>query len=424
MVKNEKEFYKAFFYLPVNPNGKISTDYTAEALMKNFTGKLLLSPLEGKRSFLLDYKDGRVSDAYKKNQLAAKKRQSVGAGVSYWDYECHNELRFCTYFADCYGPTIAYSPNCIPPDVCSGQWTVTDFSIDEVCYNVWYNDPPTEPTNPIDYSGYGGDGGTIESLPTIEVKQDSLEKHYPCMVKEVLNKLMQNNAYSKLIQPFQSIQLPNGVTINIPGLPNLTFDFSSQSYGGSSNEYKLGQTQQGYITAMSSKIEFNSSAIKNASQLFLQMAAIHESAHAYSTYYIKAGSYGFPIDTTHYSTWAMNIVNFEVAAKSQYANGNYTDHSLFLENYIDKFVNILKEVNGNNYTDKQYQMAAIYGLNNAGSPPANSIFNGINIYKGILEKSYNNLLTKFGITAAERDAFYLDNLVNVPTNKKLPTNCP
>ena len=270
-------------------------------------------------------------------------------------------------------------------------------------------------------------GGTTEITacpPSIEVKQDSLLKYYPCMVKEILNKLLNNNTYGKLIQPFQNIKLPNGNTINIPNLPKLTFDFSSQPYGGTSNSYKLGETgSAGY----SSKIEFNSAAMNNASQLFLQMAAIHETSHAYSTYYIKMGSYGMPIDTTKYSTWAMNIVNFESAAKSQLSNGNFTDHSLFLENYVDNFIRILKELNGTNYTDKQYQMAAIYGLNNAGDAPINPLISGINtynIYKGILDKSYNNLMAKFGISPAQRDAFYLANLVNVPGNKKLPTNCP
>jgi hypothetical protein len=33
-------------------------------------------------------------------------------------------------------------------------------------------------------------------------------------------------------------------------------------------------------------------------------------------------------------------------------------------------------------------------------------------------------MTKYGITTTVRDAFYLDNLVNVPSIKKLPTTCP
>lgn len=107
--------------------------------------------------------------------------------------------------------------------------------------------------------------------------------------------------------------------------------------------------------------------------------------------------------------------------------GSFVDHSLFLENYVDNFIQILKNINGNSYTDKEYQMAAIYGLNNAGEVPNNPIVNGVNIYniyKNILDKSYNNLMTKFGITITQRDAFFLANLTNVPTNKKLPTSCP
>lgn len=244
------------------------------------------------------------------------------------------------------------------------------------------------------------------------------------MVKEVLKKLTGNQSFGKLIQPFQKIQLPNGGLLNVQGLPNLTFGFSAQSYGGNNN-YSLGTTSGtgGY----SSKIEINSEAMSNSSQLFLQIAVIHEVAHAYAKFYIKAGSYGFPVDTTRYSTWAMNIINFESVAKSEEAGGNFNDHSLFLENYVDNFVQILKDINGTAYTDKQYKMAAIYGLNYPGERTYNYLGNNLDlyaIYKSKLEKSYNNLLVKYGITVAERDAFYLDNLKNVVANKKLPTNCP
>lgn len=262
---------------------------------------------------------------------------------------------------------------------------------------------------------------------TQEIKTDSLALTNPCMVKLILNKLLQNGTYSKMLQPFQSIILPNGVRLQTSGLPNLSFAASSQVYGAGGN-YMLGHTGP-MFSGVSSKIHFNSSAISNASQLFLQLAAIHEVAHAYSRYYIKAGAYGYPVDTTRYSTWAMNIANFELASKG--INGgyaNFIDHSLFLENYVDNFVKILKDMNGTAYTDKQYQMAAIYGLDNPGDEPSGPhIVNGVNLYtlnKSILAKSFNNLVTKFGITAAEKNSFYADNLVNVPANKKLPTNCP
>lgn len=283
-------------------------------------------------------------------------------------------------------------------------------------------------TNPGCNTCMGGNTGITECPPNIEVKQDSLTKHYPCMSKEIINKLLANNAYGKLIQPFQSIVLPNGNTINTPGLPNLTFDFSSQTYGVG-NTYSLGQTSRTAPTfsGTSSKIEFNSMALENASKLFLQMTTIHETAHAYANYYVKVGNYGFPVDTTIYSTWAINVINFRTLATTQSANSNYTDHSIFIENYVDNFVKILKDLNGNEYTDKQYMMTAIYGLNNAGTPPPSSQpaqLYAYNFLKSTLLSIHETIKTKYSITTAELDAFYLANLTNVPAGKKLPTICP
>ncbi|MEH3112987.1 hypothetical protein [Pedobacter terrae] len=246
------------------------------------------------------------------------------------------------------------------------------------------------------------------------------------MVKEVLNKLAGNQVFGKLVQPFQKIQLPNGTTLSMQGLPNLKYDFSAQEYGVGTNNYSLGTT--GDYAGTSSTIRFNTAAMANASQLLLQATAIHETGHAYANYYIKAGQYGFPVDTTRYSTWAINIVNFEsVANSSAQGGGNFNDHSIFLEEYFENFWVILKTVNGNIYTDKDYQMAALYGLNNAGPAPQSSIIGGVNIYevyKGMLTKSFNNIKTKYGITDADLNTFNLANLKNVPANKKLPTTCP
>lgn len=66
-------------------------------------------------------------------------------------------------------------------------------------------------------------------------------------------------------------------------------------------------------------------------------------------------------------------------------------------------------------------MAAIYGFNYPGERTYNYLGNNLDlyaIYKSKLERSYNNLLAKYGITVAERDAFYLDNFKNVAANKK------
>ena len=82
-------------------------------------------------------------------------------------------------------------------------------------------------------------------------------------------------------------------------------------------------------------------------------------------------------------------------------------------------------MNGKTYTDQDYQMAALYGLNNPGEAPTDPIgLTVFNIYKAKMDKSYNNLLAKYGISSAQLNSFNSANLINVPAAKKLPTGCP
>lgn len=429
MVKNEKDFYKALYY---NSSSAQSNNQTKEFNMDHFTGNLLLYSLQNGRNYLLDYSNGRLSNDYlKKGVLAAKKIQANKGKISYWEEHCELVIRNCTYSTlaqpPCSGGSIpvTFSPTCQwPQALCGFPFSMTDSDEAVICENVWFPDPPDPGDGGGTGGGGGGDGGEGD-IPTVEVKKDSLMKHYPCMVNEVLNKLEGNQTYGKLVQPFQKIQLPNGGTLGMQGLPNLTYDFSHQDYGGGTTNYSLGTT--GDYAGTSSIIRFNTEAIANASLLLLQAAAIHESGHAYANYYIKAGQYGFPVDTTRYSTWAINIVNFESVANSSIQGGNFNDHSVFLEDYYENFWGILKAVNGTAFTDKEYQMAALYGLNNPGPAPQSPIIGGVNvyeIYKGMLNKSFNNIKSKYGITDTELNSFNLVNLVNVPDNKKLPTTCP
>lgn len=188
----------------------------------------------------------------------------------------------------------------------------------------------------------------------------------------------------------------------------------------------MGNT--GY-SGYSATINFNSSAMQNASQLYLQVAAIHETAHAYLNYYVKMGVYGYPVDHGDNLTWAMKMTNYGVIASGQELMGNYTHHSAFLLNYFEQMVSIVKSINGNNYTDQEYRMAVLYGMNNAGSPPASPLItaNGVNLYSVLnnqLQNTYNSILNQYGITATMLNNFHASNVINTPTNKKLPSNCP
>lgn len=246
------------------------------------------------------------------------------------------------------------------------------------------------------------------------------------MDKLVLQKLENDTLYSKLIKPFQNIYIPGAGQVSFAGLPKITYNFSSQIWG-TNNQYKLGETEN--TTAANSTIYLNTQAIQNASQLFLQVAAIHETAHAYLTYYIKMGTWGQTIQEGGDFPWALKMANYGVIATGQYMTGNYTDHSIFINHYLNETVNILKSVNGGAYTNQEYIMAAIYGMNNAGTiPPSLATTATGQTYftnlKNQLNTSYNNILTQNGITPAMINTFYNSNLINVPVNKKLPTNCP
>jgi hypothetical protein len=260
-----------------------------------------------------------------------------------------------------------------------------------------------------------------------DIKIDSLNKKFPCVVKTVINALKANSKFYALVQPFDEIHLPNGQKLTVQDLPNLEFDAKPLTWG-TANQYKLGETGRTPGNVGGSIIAFNSSAITNASKLMIQTTAIHEAGHAYANYYIKYGSWGFPIDTARYSTWALDIVNFQSASRDQKNNPNFYDHSTFLENYFDNMVSILKDINGSEYTDKQYQMAVLYGMDNAGiRPTTDYLINGISHYdilRSAQLSSFEAIKTKYGITTADLSTFNQANILNVPNNQKVPTNCP
>ena len=207
----------------------------------------------------------------------------------------------------------------------------------------------------------GGNTGLTACPPVAEIKKDSLKKYYPCMDKLILEKLENDTLYIKLIQPFQSVYVPGVGTINFNGLPKLTYNFSSQPWG-TNNEYELGRTAYSE-NSWNSTIFFNSSALTNTSQLFLQVATIHETGHAYIHYYIKNGQYNVVPPIGEGLTWSMGLVNFGALLDGEMQMGNFVDHSILLTNYFEKMVQILKSVNGTAYTDTEYRMAALYGMN-------------------------------------------------------------
>lgn len=70
-------------------------------------------------------------------------------------------------------------------------------------------------------------------------------------------------------------------------------------------------------------------------------------------------------------------------------------------------------------------MTMIYGLANAGDAPSSpSELLAYNTRKAKLEGVYNKLLTKYGLSNSQINTFYNNNIKNVASISKLPSNCP
>lgn len=169
MVKNGKEFYKAFYYVPEEKRSKDPSEDASDAIMKHFTGTLLLSSLRGGRSYLLDYVNGKVSEAYKKNQSASRKLQAVGGATAYWEQQCETVIRHCTFvsagYSLCGGEImVIYSYSCHwPQPMCGVTFYMTDSGEETVCQQVWFPDPPSG-------GGSGGSDGDSDGIPEVDIK--------------------------------------------------------------------------------------------------------------------------------------------------------------------------------------------------------------------------------------------------------------
>ncbi|MCX2432841.1 hypothetical protein [Pedobacter sp. GR22-10] len=158
IVKNEKEFYRGIYYYGTNVS---EADQMKEMTnTKSFTGSLALTNLETKRFFVIDYKNGLLSDTPKKSSeiLAMSNKDKKTA---YYTSICHTEMRACTFFSsNCGILQIKYSMTCRMPETfssCGGnEWQLTDYQMVDVCQQVWFPDPP------IDQPGNNDNFGSVD----------------------------------------------------------------------------------------------------------------------------------------------------------------------------------------------------------------------------------------------------------------------
>ena len=163
MVKNGKEYYRAFYESSLL-NSKNSVPEYSKLEMQIFTGSLILSNLENKQHYLLKYTNGQLDDSYRKqgNKTTTKKLMSIPGSVSSWETQCYTTIAHCTFVSDsfsrCGGDImVLYSASCIwPNQICGVNFSLTDYREVDICQDIWFPDPPTES------GGGGGTGGTEE----------------------------------------------------------------------------------------------------------------------------------------------------------------------------------------------------------------------------------------------------------------------
>lgn len=401
IVKNEKEFYRGRYY---HPSGQINiseSDRMKKILIENFTGDLLLSNLEKKQSYIINYENGFISKQYHDRGIQAIRNKTNSNGkISYYEESCWTVMKNCSYTSYGCGYFDLYvSPYCLRPSdnysTCgySSTWELADYQEETVCHYTWFPDPPYDP----------GTGGGSGSSPSIEIDKAELTSKFPCASK-LIDKLEQSEMYNQMVIPFSSQQ----------SRPTLTWNATPLAWNNN-GEYAGGNTgvTPGSSTGASSNINLNSNLLQNSSQLLIAAVSIHETYHAYINY-----MFAFDISPTLFNksqpSYMAGLYQYIIYTKTGSGN-NYVDHYNMLTSQFDNFTNILMQFGGGTYNVADCRKALLFGMNNPGPNPDFG-------QAEFITKAYNDLLNKYGFTSAEINNFNISQL-NSSTDK-LPTNCP
>ncbi|MDB5016751.1 MAG: hypothetical protein JWQ84_1583 [Mucilaginibacter sp.] len=461
---NYKRFGKDVIEMPIDPSGNIAT-----ALSNKPGGNAVYKKQYSRSSFIL-LNDGTnyeayvmtiiADSAYLKNDLTKlgrnryNKRDSDFSGVvlystpkgkfvSGWFYKNGNITSALSSLYKTYttatsknnGPVVqSLKTNLLQAVMTCTDWYQT-YTIDGVTSDPVYLD-----TTCVTYSGggggssgsTGGDGSTTgggggdgsgggsgtptntgfpppnndPSAPTLtpivlKIITDSLQKHFPCAVALIINNLANGSVYSTFIQAFTTSRKPD-LTWQDGPLP-----WNAPTSNSTSGTFELGTTS---FNGLSATITLNTSMLQNSSQLLIAAAAIHETLHAYINYDIEAGV-GAPPSYTPDGSWLYSLDTWAIV------NGLpniYSSHYQMLSDYFSQAVTALAQFDNNAHTTKEYAEAMLFGLNQS---------NGTGVtpdQQALLQTEFNNLLTSYGLTAADLNTFNNKNL-NATANK-LPTS--
>lgn len=291
----------------------------------------------------------------------------------------------------------------------------TEVSTDYERVCNWVEDPwtpPALPPNPPDESNPGYVDPNPSS-PSYDFEIiDSLHE-YPC-VQQIIKQLEKFQSFKSLTDPFRQN--------NISGSPTLTWGHTTSQMNWGSGTYSYGYTKtSSSVYDRDVEIYLNTEALNNTSELMVASTIIHESIHAYTSYYLKSlrNEYLEETGETISKFWLSSTLELINLTDQYDSNANYRDHLAMLSGG-DIFVmmfNILKAWGGNEYTDDEYLMASMNGLNNAGQLMGQDVTTA---QKNEVEQTFNNLLNALNITKSQFNAFINEQNSKQPGQGKLP----
>ncbi|MEB0261608.1 MULTISPECIES: hypothetical protein [unclassified Mucilaginibacter] len=233
------------------------------------------------------------------------------------------------------------------------------------------------------------------------INVSQLRTNFPCAVKLILDKLMQNPNYNNLVLPFATTKKPDLNWNNA----SLSWNSPNPMIPGSANTYMLGKTS---TFGRSADITLNTNMLQNSSQLIIAAAVIHETIHAYINYNIKTYVDDFKIPA-NYSSEKPWLYALNTWAIMDGLPTNYRDHNEMMTDYFNQAVSALKSWDNNSHTDKEYAMTMLYGLDTG----------DFAVMQSSLAQTYSAIMARYNITSSNLQTFWSSQITaNVG---KLPT---
>ncbi|MFD2599493.1 hypothetical protein ACFSQ3_11065 [Sphingobacterium corticis] len=305
--------------------------------------------------------------------------------------------------------------------------------------------PPTSPAPPDpspnppgngggggDGGGGGGGGGHYQPNPYAPVEPDYGLEHeeeypeitdllgeYPC-AQEIKNVLDRTGRFVALMNPFRS---------TASGDPSLFWTHKNLGWNNN-GRYFFGTAAASDVNVFFDRnvtITLNTQRLIQSSDLMIAATIFHEAIHAYATYYVKTHALnnspadpddGYVHREVMEKSWifmALNVRDFSVGSG---VNRNYTDHKIMMESTFSDIISGLKSWGENRYTMREYELAALIGLNHPGGQFDDGSESPTSEQQEDIKKLFESLLDSFNVTEDE-----LNNFITTHNNGSRKTPC-